>query len=49
MSEGKVGGPKGIGFALQRGATIDRDAFRACLLDLGIDAEAVAEAFDAPG
>lgn len=47
VSEGKIGGPKGIGFALQEGATIDSDAFRAWLLGLGFDAEAVAEVFDA--
>lgn len=47
VSVGKVGGPKGIGVAFQQDATIDRDSLRAYLLDLGIDAEAVAEAFDA--
>lgn len=47
VSEGKVGGPKAIGVAFQQGATTDRDKLRAHLLDLGIDEEAVLEAFDA--
>lgn len=47
VSEGKVGGPKGLGFALSQGAMIDSDEFRAYLLELGIDGEAVAEAFGA--
>ena len=47
LSEGKIGGPKGIGLTFSQGAMIDSDAFRAELLDQGLDPEAVAEAFDA--
>ena len=47
LSGGEVAGPKGIALMLGKDATLDRDEFRAYLLSLGIDGEAVAEVFDA--
>lgn len=49
LSGGEVAGPKGIGLMMRKDATLDRDEFRAYLLDLGIDGEAIAEVFDALG
>ena len=47
LSGGEVAGPKGIALMMRKDATLDRDEFRAYLLDLGIDGEAVATVFDA--
>ena len=47
LSGGEVAGPKGIALMLGKDATLDRGEFRAYLLSLGIDGEAVAEVFDA--
>lgn len=47
VSEGKVGGPKGIELTFRQGTMIEREWLRDYLLELGIDEEAVTEAFDA--